>query len=186
MAEPWKPHVTVAAIIERGGRFLLVEEHTPDGVRLNQPAGHLEHGEALPAAAIREALEETACDFLPTALLGLYLLPTGPLPTDITYLRVAFVGELVAEHPGRALDEGIIRTLWLTRDEIAQQRERLRSPLVLQCIDDYLAGHRAPLNLVSPPTLPSPAPRGGGAVSRRMRRAAVATAPGRARATGAK
>jgi len=148
MTQTWKPNVTVAAIIERAGRFLLVEEHTPGGARLNQPAGHLEAGETLLQAVVRETLEESACDFAPTALLGLYLLPTGPAPTDITYLRVAFIGQITREHPERALDADIIRTLWLTREEIAQQSARLRSPLVLRCVDNYLTGQRGSLDLV--------------------------------------
>ena len=138
--------MTVAAIIERDARFLLVEETTSQGLRINQPAGHLEFGESLLQAVIRETLEETAHDFRPTALLGLYLLPTGPTAADTTYLRVAFVGELGAEHRQRVLDVGIIRTLWLTRAQIAERADAMRSPLVLRCVDDYLAGHRASLD----------------------------------------
>jgi len=140
--------VTVAAIIERDGRFLLVEENTSQGLRINQPAGHLEFGESLLQAVIRETLEETAHDFAPTGLLGLYLLPTGPTAADTTYLRVAVIGDLGAEHPQRVLDVGIIRTLWLTRAQIAERINTLRSPLVLRCVDDYLAGQRANLDLL--------------------------------------
>lgn len=138
--------MTVAAIIERDTRFLLVEENTPQGLRINQPAGHLEFGESLQQAVIRETLEETAHDFRPTALLGLYLLPTGPTAADTTYLRVAFIGELGAEHPQRVLDVGIIRTLWLTRAQIAERADTMRSPLVLRCVDDYIGGQRASLD----------------------------------------
>ena len=145
----WKPHVTVAAVIERAGRFLLVEENTPEGVRFNQPAGHLEFGETLQQAVTRETLEESAYEFHPTALLGIYLLPTGPLASDTTYLRVAFCGELGQHHAGRPLDAGILRTVWFSREDIAAHRHALRSPLVLQCVDDYLAGRRAGLELVS-------------------------------------
>jgi 8-oxo-dGTP pyrophosphatase MutT (NUDIX family) len=160
MPDLWKPNVTVAAIVARDGRFLLVEENTPSGLRINQPAGHLEPGESLQAAVVREALEETAHDFVPTALLGVYLLrggpepgpapgpAPGPEPSDITYLRIAFIGELGQHHAQRVLDTDIVRTLWLTRDEIAARREQLRSPLVLQCADDFLAGKKAGLDLV--------------------------------------
>ena len=159
MPDVWKPHVTVAAVVARAGRFLLVEENTSSGLRINQPAGHLEAGESLTTAVVRETLEETAHDFHPTALLGVYLMPTGSAAQDITYLRVAFTGELGAFHEQRALDTDIVRTLWLTRDEIARQPERLRSPLVLQCVDDFLAGRRGALELVSYGELLLPHPR---------------------------
>ena len=148
MPHIWRPSVTVAAMIEREGRFLLVEENTPQGLRINQPAGHLEFGESLLQGVIRETLEETAHDFRPTALLGVYLLPTGATAADTTYLRVAIIGELGAEHPQRVLDVGIIRTLWLTREQIAERSDALRSPLVLRCVEDYLAGQRASLDLL--------------------------------------
>lgn len=150
MSERFKPSVTVAAVIERDGRYLLVEEHTPEGLRLNNPAGHLEPGEALATACAREALEETAHTFTPTALVGIYLSrfvrpATGE---EISYLRFAFCGELGAQLAGRSLDTGIVRTLWLTPDEVRASRDRHRSPLLLCCIEDHLAGQRHPLALL--------------------------------------
>ncbi|HEY5801549.1 MAG TPA: NUDIX hydrolase [Burkholderiaceae bacterium] len=149
MSSRWKPAVTVAAVIERGGRFLLVEENTSDGLRINQPAGHLEPHESLLDAVVRETLEESAYDFTPTALLGTYLAPnfSGGAQSGVTYLRFAFAGTLGQQHE-RALDHGIVRTLWLTRDEVAACGERHRSPLVLTCIDDYLSGRRGSLDLL--------------------------------------
>jgi len=142
----WKPNVTVAALIEREGRFLLVEEETEDGLRLNQPAGHLDQGESLVNACAREALEETAWGFRPTALVGIYQWPRPQ--GGITYLRFAFSGELGAHEEGRALDAGIRRALWMTPDEIGASVERHRSPLVGQCVSDYLGGRRFPLELL--------------------------------------
>ncbi len=149
MPRIWKPSVTVAAVIERDGLFLLVEEETSEGLRLNQPAGHLDPFESLEQAVIRETLEETAHDFTPTALVGMYMSRYQSARTgeDVTYLRFTFCGEVGQRHE-RALDHGIVRTLWLTRDEIAACRERHRSPLILQCVDEYLAGRRAPLALL--------------------------------------
>jgi 8-oxo-dGTP pyrophosphatase MutT (NUDIX family) len=145
MSHQWKPSVTVAAIVEKAGLFLLVEEETSQGLRLNQPAGHLEQHESLIQAVVRETLEETAYHFTPTALIGVYLASAiaseGP---DRTYLRFAFTGELGA-NTERALDHGIVRTLWMSRDEIAACPERHRSPVLLQGIDDYLHGQRLPL-----------------------------------------
>ena len=150
MSYRWKPNVTVAAIIERDGRFLLVEEDTADGLRLNNPAGHLDPGESPEQACTRETLEETAYGFTPTALLGVYLNRFTKTRTgvDTTYMRFAFVGTLGEHHPGLALDEGIVRTLWMTAEEIRACPERHRSPLLLRCLDDYLAGQRHPLALV--------------------------------------
>ena len=139
----WKPNVTVAAVIERHGRFLLVEEETPDGLRLNQPAGHLERGESLTEACVRETLEESAWHFLPRQLVGVYLWPA--VKAGITYLRFAFCGELGRHEAERALDQGILRALWLTPEEIQARSATHRSPLVAQCIADYLAGQRLPL-----------------------------------------
>jgi len=150
MPNRWKPNVTVAAIVEREGRFLLVEEDTADGLRLNNPAGHLDPGESPMAACAREMLEETAYDFVPTALVGIYLnrfvrTRTGD---DITYLRFAFTGTLGAHHAWRALDDGIVRTVWLTLDELYASAARHRSPLVLRSIQDYLSGRRIALELI--------------------------------------
>jgi ADP-ribose pyrophosphatase YjhB (NUDIX family) len=146
----WKPSVTVAAIIEREGRFLLIEEQTPEGLRLNNPAGHLDPGESPAEGCAREALEETTHAFRPTALLGVYVsrMLRASTGEDITYLRFAFCGELGDVVPGRALDTGILRTVWLTPDEVRASRDRHRSPLVLRCMEDYLAGRRLPLDAV--------------------------------------
>jgi phosphatase NudJ len=154
MTERWKPSVTVAAIIERAGRYLLVEEHTPDGLRLNNPAGHLDPGEGPVQACVREVLEETAHRFTPTALLGVYLsrFQRPERGEDVTYLRLAFTGELGEMVAGRALDAGIVRTVWLTREELRASRERHRSPLVWRCIEDHAAGRRWPLEVIDTDT----------------------------------
>ena len=146
----WKPSVTVAAVIEQGGRFLLVEEETPEGLRLNNPAGHLDPGESPLEGAVREALEETARVFTPDALLGFYLSRFQRPATgeDVTYLRIAYRGKVGEPVPGRTLDSGIVRTLWLTPDEVRASAPRHRSPLVLRCIEDHLAGRRLPLDAV--------------------------------------
>ena len=142
----WKPHVTVAAIAEQDGRFLLVEEKLSGQLVINQPAGHLEEGENLTEAVIRETLEETAWTFKPTTLIGIHL---WRHPEDsTTFLRVSFTGNCVQFDPERRLDDGINRALWLSRDELLQQKNCLRSPLVLSCIDDYLSGARFPLTLL--------------------------------------
>ncbi len=146
----WKPSVTVAAIIERGGKFLLVEEETPEGLKLNNPAGHLDPGESLADACAREALEETTHRFTPTALLGVYMsrMQRESTGEDITYLRFAFCGDLGPVQAGAVLDTGIVRTLWLTPQEIRNSAARHRSPLLLRCMDDYLAGQRLALPLL--------------------------------------
>ncbi|TSE24575.1 NUDIX hydrolase [Tepidimonas aquatica] len=146
----FQANVTVAAIIEREGRYLLIEEHTPEGLRLNNPAGHLEQGEDPVQACVREVLEETAHPFTPTALLGVYLsrLCRPATGEDITYVRLAFVGTVDDAVPGRALDEGIVRTVWMTLDEVRASRARHRSALVLRCIEDHAAGRRLPLEAV--------------------------------------
>jgi 8-oxo-dGTP pyrophosphatase MutT (NUDIX family) len=148
MSHVWKPSVTVAAVVERDGRFLLVEEHTEDGLRLNQPAGHLDPDETLQQAVAREALEETAHPFEATALLGVYLWRSPPPSRATTYLRFAFTGELGEAIAGRPLDRGIVRTLWLSPQELAQRSARWRSPLVGRCVQDYLSGRRFALDLL--------------------------------------
>ena len=144
---PWLPHVVVAAIVERDGKFLLVEEETAEGLRLNQPAGHWERDETLLEAVRRETLEETAHHVEPQALLGCY---TTYYPRrDITYLRFAYVCSVTGFDAERTLDTGIVRTLWLTADELAGHATPHRSPLVMHCLQDYLAGRRFPLDIVS-------------------------------------
>jgi 8-oxo-dGTP pyrophosphatase MutT (NUDIX family) len=139
--------VTVAAVVERESRFLLVEEETDEGVRLNQPAGHLESDESLLEAVAREALEETAYQFVPRHLIGVY---RWRHPANgVSYVRFAFSGEIVGHEPGRALDQGILRALWLTPEELRAEAPRHRSPLVQRCVQDYLAGRRYPLDLLT-------------------------------------
>lgn len=147
----WKPNVTVAALIEREGRFLLVEEETSDGLLLNNPAGHLDQGESPIEGAIRETLEETARTFIPEGFLGMYMSRFRRTRTgeDITYLRLAFHGSVSEADPCLQLDEGIVRTLWMTADEIRACPERHRSPLVLECLENYLAGKRYPLDILT-------------------------------------
>jgi ADP-ribose pyrophosphatase YjhB (NUDIX family) len=147
MSEVWKPNVTVAAIIERDGKFLMVEENTVAGLRMNQPAGHWEQNETLKEAVAREALEETAHQVVPEALLGVYT--THNPASDTTYLRFAYVCRITGHDPGRALDKDIVRAVWLTPEEIAASPTLPRSPLVLRCVQDYLAGQRYPLELVT-------------------------------------
>ena len=144
----WKPNVTVAAVIEKEGRFLLVEEETSTGLMLNTPAGHLDPGESPAEGCARETLEETAHRFTPTALVGIYMARTRSRSQDVTYMRFAFAGDLGEQEAGRALDHGIVRTLWMTPEEIRSSVDRHRSPLLLQCMEDYLAGERHPLSLV--------------------------------------
>lgn len=146
----FRPSVTVAAVIERDGRYLLVEEETPEGLMLNNPAGHVELGESPIEAVVREALEETMRAFMPEAFLGVYLarfLRPARLE-DVTYVRLAFSGSVGEEIAGRALDDGIRRTLWMSEAELAACTERHRSPLVLQCVQDHAAGRRLPLEAV--------------------------------------
>jgi 8-oxo-dGTP pyrophosphatase MutT (NUDIX family) len=155
MSERWKPSVTVAAIIERhiGDRreFLLVEEHTPEGLKLNNPAGHLDPEESPEQGVIREVLEETACIFTPDRVVGIYLSRFQRPATgdDVTFVRVAFGGTVGAPDPNRRLDDGIVRTLWMTLPELLASRARHRSPHVLGCIEDFVAGRRHPLNVIT-------------------------------------
>ena len=142
----WKPDVTVAAVIERDGRFLLVEEHTEAGLLFNQPAGHLEAYETIIAAVAREALEESAWEFVPERLIAIYRWQASS--SDTTYLRFAFSGRLGAHHADRALDSGIVRAVWLTAEEVRRNRARHRSPLVIRCMEDYLAGKSTPLDVI--------------------------------------
>jgi len=144
----WKPNVTVAAVVEKDGRFLLVEEETSEGLMLNNPAGHLDAGESPAEGCAREALEETAHRFTPTALVGIYMARSRSAGQDVTYMRFAFSGDLGEREPGRALDHGIVRTLWMTPEEIRASVARHRSPLLLQCVEDHLAGRRHPLSLL--------------------------------------
>jgi ADP-ribose pyrophosphatase YjhB (NUDIX family) len=146
----WKPNVTVAAIIERDGRYLLIEEHTQEGLRLNNPAGHLDPGESPAEGCARETLEETARPFTPTALVGVYLSRFQRPATgeDITYVRMAFCGHIGDVQPQLKLDAGIVRTVWMTPQEIRDSADRHRSPLVLRCIEDHLAGQRFPLSVI--------------------------------------
>lgn len=146
----WRPNTTVAAVIERDGRFLLVEEHTREGVRINQPAGHLDPGESLLQAVAREAIEETAWEVEPVAGVGIYMAryEHAASGTDVTYLRFAFECRAIAHHPQRRLDHGILRVVWLDADEVRERRAAHRSPLVMQTIDDYLAGKRFALDLI--------------------------------------
>ena len=164
MSERWKPSVTVAAVIEHDGRFLLVEEDTAEGLKLNNPAGHLELAESPEQGVVREALEETARVFTPQALVGVYLSrfqrPDDAHGTeDVTYVRFAYAGTVGEADPARALDSGIVRTLWMTLDEVRASRARHRSPLVLRCIEDYVAGRRYPLDAVTAdPSVYAPIP----------------------------
>lgn len=142
----WQPDVTVATVVVRDGRLLCVEERTNGHVVINQPAGHLEPDESLLEAALRETLEETAWDVRLTAFIGAYQWKAPE--TSRHYLRFAFAAEPVREHPGRSLDTGILRALWMTPEELAAARERHRSPLVWQVVEDFLGGRRQPLSML--------------------------------------
>jgi len=142
----WKPHATVAAIIERDSKFLMVEESINGQIVLNQPAGHLDPDESLIDAAIRETQEETAWQFFPEAITGIYLWKHPE--NGESFLRITFCGTCDNHVPTQSLDNGIVAAVWKTRDEIAQENENLRSPMVINCIDDYLAGKRFPLDML--------------------------------------
>ncbi|MBI2383440.1 MAG: NUDIX hydrolase [Gammaproteobacteria bacterium] len=140
-------HVTVAVVVEQDGRFLLVEERVGGQLVLNQPAGHWEDGESFAQGAVREALEETGWHVQPTHLLGVY----EYRPDDLTYcfLRLAFVARPLRHDAQRPLDKGIERAVWMSRADIAACPARHRSPMVLRCVDDYLAGRRYPLDMLA-------------------------------------
>jgi ADP-ribose pyrophosphatase YjhB (NUDIX family) len=140
----FKPDITVAAVVERDGWFLLVEEHIGTRLVLNQPAGHLEDNESLLDAVIRETLEESAWHFAPQSLVGVYLWKQPE--NNKSFLRVAIAGSVTHHEPQRRLDHGIERALWLTREQLVAKSSRLRSPMVLRCVDDYLGGARHSLD----------------------------------------
>ncbi|MDP3877569.1 MAG: NUDIX hydrolase [Methylobacter sp.] len=142
----WKPHVTVAAVIERDQHFLFVEEETTSGLQFNQPAGHLEAGEDLIAAVKREVQEETGWEFEPEHIISIQL--WRKKPDAPSFVRVCFSGRCHSHNPAQPLDEGIVATHWLTRDELKAEQQRLRSPLVMISIDEYLSGQRHPLSLL--------------------------------------
>jgi 8-oxo-dGTP pyrophosphatase MutT (NUDIX family) len=148
MTDPWRPSATVAAVIERGGRFLFVEESIEGRRVLNQPAGHLDPGESLAQACAREVMEETAHRFVPTGLVGIYRWHYAP--KDVTFLRFCFLGEVFEADPHRKLDKEIVALHWLTPAELLARRAEHRSPLVQKCVDDFLAGRRFPLEVLSP------------------------------------
>jgi len=147
MQDVWKPHATVAAIIERDNRFLMVEETSSGKTVYNQPAGHLDPNESLVEAAIRETWEETAWRFTPQYISGIYRWEQPD--TNRCFLRVAFVGSCNNHDKDQALDDGIIQALWLSREALVEKSSQLRSPLVLRCIDDYLQGKKYPLELLT-------------------------------------
>lgn len=142
----WHPHATVAVVVEKEGKFLLVEEESSGQVVFNQPAGHIEENETFIEAASRETLEESAWHVEPKYLIGFYVYKSGS--NNTTYHRACYYAEAIRHEADLKLDQGIIRAVWLSRDEIAALGDRLRSPMVLKCIDDYLAGNQYPLELI--------------------------------------
>ncbi|NOQ89009.1 MAG: NUDIX domain-containing protein [Gammaproteobacteria bacterium] len=142
----WKPHATVAAIIERDNKFLMVEELIRGERLFNQPAGHLDPDESLIDAVIRETQEESAWQFIPEAVTGIYLWKHPD--NGETFLRIAVCGSCANHDAQQALDDGIIEAVWKSREELAQDSHKLRSPMVINCIDDYLAGKRYPLDML--------------------------------------
>ncbi len=142
----WKPHVTVAAVVEKDNKFLLVEEHTDSGIAFNQPAGHLENGESIISAVKREVNEETAWQFEPENIIAIQLWRKNP--EFSSFLRVCFAGKVHSFNADQALDDDIIATHWLDREQIAEKKSQLRSPLVLKTISAYLEGERYPLSLL--------------------------------------
>ena len=143
----WKPNTTVAAIVEQNGKFLLVEEQTERGNRYNQPAGHLEDGESLIQAVVRETMEESAYEFMPESLLGIY--HWKHQHNDTTYLRFAFIGRVGIHFPLLELDDGIVQAVWMDINEMRDKAGLMRSPQVLTCVEDYLAGKRYPLSVIT-------------------------------------
>ena len=143
----WRPDLAAAAIVQRDNRFLVVEERIRGVHVINQPAGHVDDGESIVDAAVRETLEETAWQLVPRYLLGTYLWRNPANGQSI--LRVAIVGDVVNHDPRRRLDVPVVAAHWMTREELLAQPERLRSPLVMRCIDDYLAGHRHELSALA-------------------------------------
>ena len=154
MSARWNPSVTVAAIVEKDGRYLLIEEHTQEGLRLNNPAGHLDPGESLIEACARECLEETAHPFKPQHLVGVYqsrfhrAAKNGKPSEEITYVRFAFSGDISSRIAAPALDDGIVRVLWMSLAEVRASASLHRSPLVLKCIEDHARGQRFALDLI--------------------------------------
>ncbi len=167
-----RPDLTVAAVVEREGQFLVVEERAGNRMVFNQPAGHVERGEQIVEAAIRETLEETAWTFHPQALVGIYFWEQPE--RNRSFLRFAFSGSVSDHDPTRALDRGIERAVWMSREQLALRGARLRSPMVLRCIDDFVAGRRYPLDVIQG-LLPDLA--GGARVEQRLRMGGLAAGP---------